>query len=322
MNKRKYIFIGSVLIIFLVLSSVLLISKKVKEVSKNNNDPVIKIEHLSIDNSAKSIYYINEEYEKPKIIAIFNNGLNIDITESHNLEIVGYNMQQPGTYDVLIRYSYEKQNLYTTYRIVVLSNDVVNISVTCKKSELIWGKSLSNKDLIVTAEFSDGRVEEIENYKIRYNSKPQECGPITVTIIYENLTTNFNINIVETTIEEKYVDFSNEAIKLLSRFGIDNPKTPIDYSLDIDAYGTPSIRFSGEFENQSVIDENEISYYLSSYFYDYEYIDGPIDSFDFILPCKMIVLKNSNNGFEVSFYLSRMFGNIKYIVVIKKGPIK
>lgn len=228
-------------------------------------------------------------------------------------------MHEPGTYDIIVVYEDQKlgKKLYYKYKIVVLSDEVSELNVQFKKNEIIWGTAIDKNDLIVKAIFSDGRIEEVSDYKMIYDSMPNDYGPIVVNISYKNYMSSFVINVVGMEIDEEYIELVNEGEKILTRMGVDNPSSPKNYKLVMNSDDKYIIKISGILGIKMETFEQLYQYLIENVLYDYEYIKGPEIYNDTFPPSQLIVFKNSLNDLTISFYFVGIMGMFEYIADIE-----
>ena len=111
-----------------------------------------------------------------------------------SVTVTGYNPNQEGVQTITV--TYEGESLTFTVEVV---DNIQTISLNgTPKSEYKYGEPIDVSGLSITATKSSGATENITvtNSMISgYN--PNQLGPQTVTVTYNNVTTTFNVNVVD-----------------------------------------------------------------------------------------------------------------------------
>lgn len=311
MSKTKKLIIIIISIITLAIATISLIiffPRDEKTVENKNK--------LIIAEGAKVTYHINDEFVVPLVILIKEDNTSTDVTNSQYLSFSGYDLSIKGDYDVLVSFDDSVIKTSTTYKIQVISNNVVDIKVKCSQESLIWGEYIDKNNIKVTAIYDDSYEEEVTDYKIYYDNKPEENGPIEVKIIYQNITKIFSVNVIEKDISDDYKNLVSEAKRILILLGIPNPTSPKNYELKFESSSNYYIAITGDFP-QELESEEDIFNYLYPIFTDYDQYGEIEDTYEMIFLSKKVVFINNDKELKTTIYITKLTGAYKYSIKIQ-----
>ena len=111
-----------------------------------------------------------------------------------SVTVTGYNPNQEGVQTITV--TYEGESLTFTVEVV---DNVQTISLNgTPKSEYKYGEPIDVSGLSITATKSSGATENITVTNSMISGyDPNQLGPQTVTVTYNNVTTTFNVNVVD-----------------------------------------------------------------------------------------------------------------------------
>ena len=162
----------------------------VEVIAKN----VISIELRQLPDKVE--YFEGEQFDKTGIIlvAIYDNE-DIEIVEDYIVS--GYD-GTVGIKAITLEYAGYKVSFTVKVKVKVMTR--LYISQYPAKINYIENEALDTTGLIVKAEYNNGSVEIVKGYEIvGFSSNP---GSHTITIVYEGMTTSYNINVVEKTLQD------------------------------------------------------------------------------------------------------------------------
>ncbi len=175
----------------------------------------------------ESVTYNTEiDFTKVKVIAIFEDESEVDLTTDYLVDSDAYNKAHGGTYVVKVNYNaYEEQSFNVTVTVEVVS---IELDTTNVDKDLAWGEEISLTNLVITAIYQDS--SESTNINIELISvdlggfDATVAGTYTITVIYNNsevIRASFDVAVAE---------------PLETGFRVDRSEIPetVTYNTDID----------------------------------------------------------------------------------------
>lgn len=144
----------------------------------------------------KTTYVQGQEIDPDgmEVTAYYNNGTNSVIT--------GYTIDKPtmdtGVQTVAVRYG----SLTTYIPITVIARQATGLFVTSppNKTTYVEGTDFDDTGLVIAASFNDGITESVEDYELA-GVDTSTVGSKVVTVMYQGLTTTFELNVVAKSLE-------------------------------------------------------------------------------------------------------------------------
>ena len=191
-NKIKKLFILGTLVsgMFMALSACnfnhLINPSNPSEQNSDSNSIKIPdgavLENIIVVNN-KDGYERNEELNLT-VTAVYSGNFSMQVT---NYEVSGYNNKETGNQTITVAYEDKTFSLDVFVREPVL----VNISALSNKESYEFGEDL---DIIVSANYSDGSSEQVENYQLDgYNAR--NPGQQNLLISYEGYTCSLKVKV-------------------------------------------------------------------------------------------------------------------------------
>jgi len=264
-------------------------------------------------------YYVNEDFVYPNVYLKNEDNSIVNITDSQNLSITGFDMSNSGIQTITIKYVDGKLICSYSYNIYVYSATPKTLRAKYEDSDIYWGEEIDRDKLTVTLFYSNSTSKQIYDYTINYDYRPDNYGKNKVTISYGELSTYFEINVIQKEVDQKYSVLEEEAKNLLIKFGVENPTSPKNYSLKIDINGDGVITAGGELDySEETISDLYALLYLSV-FSGYTLVEGPVETSELIFPGYKAVLVNEELSIETTIYLIQFNGPLQYVLRIKKA---
>ena len=155
----------------------------------------------------KTEYQVGDYFEKPLVYCWFDDDTEEEV--GWDCTYSGYNLGVQGSYTVLVTYVYEGITLTTTYGITVgeaSTPTLTGIQVQYATTEFEVGDSFIEPD--VYANYSDGSSSYITYYCSFSGYNMDVPGTYTVTVTYEEFTTQYTITVASSS-GPKSVTFSS-----------------------------------------------------------------------------------------------------------------
>ncbi|MBO6280566.1 MAG: endonuclease [Bacilli bacterium] len=161
------------------------------------------LESLSIENP-KTTYYVDDQFEKPDVIATFSDGKTENVKETASFS--GFDSSEEGENTIEVSYTSGDVTLSTSYKINILPKPVAKAlsyitATNPTTTEYYVGETFDPTGMVVTAYFNDDTSEEVTNYS--YPTEPfSKTGNIQVEISYtfEGVT---RTAVITVTVKEK-----------------------------------------------------------------------------------------------------------------------
>lgn len=193
------------------------------------------IENIEVLELPKLNYFVGQSFDSNglKVVANYNSGKQVDVTEdctftpSDNLKIE----------DEIITVSY--LNFTTEINISVSKVEMSSIEVTKKPTKLVYyeGESVDLSGIEVTANFNNGSTMILSS-GYTYSPEILSTSHSSVTITYQNLSTTYNITVLE---------------PVICKIEITNPPTKTSYFRG-DMIDTSGIKVIGTYTDGSTED--------------------------------------------------------------------
>lgn len=240
---------------------------------------------MVLGSGAKTEYNVGDTFEPAAVSLLFDDKQLVEITDSSKLTFSDYDMSKSGVYTVKVRYDSGDEYATASYLITVYNSVLESIRAEYKDESLLWGEKIDKNKLLVTANYSNSRSEQITDYELKYNSSPDTYGLIEVKVSYQGFVTTFNVQIVEKEIEPKYQELQDEVCRILTVLDVANPTCPKDYNFIYDANNVGSITTNGVLRGYSQDDTLALVSFLSNSVFDgYTLQSGPEETNEAIFP--------------------------------------
>lgn len=303
-------------ILMLVAIIVGVINKNDDDLSKDNPTNKNGIE-LIIGNDTITDYYINDEFIYPRVCVKYSDERVVDVTNSERLTVKGFDLSKSGVQTIEIKYYEGSLSAKYEYKIYIYPATVTSITATYSESEIFWGNKIDKEKLTVIAKYSNSTEKQIFDYKLKYNSEPENYGPNNVTVTYKDFSFSFTLNVIEKEVDEEYSSIEDEAKIILTKLGKINPTCPKDYSFIKNAYGKGYISSKGFFEGYTEDLANELYMFLGlDVFNGYNLTEGPDESIEAIFPSMKLVFNNETSRICATIYVLNRSEYLEYILHI------
>lgn len=143
----------------------------------------------------KTTYVFGQKFDPTGLVveATFDNGDVMEVTDYKVGDLpttTGYS---------LIPVTYQNTTAYFTVNMKEKAVDSIEVAKLPDKVTYVEGETFTDAGIKVVAKYNDGEEKQVDDY-ILTNTSTKTVGDKTVTVLYDGLTTTFNIKVIEKTI--------------------------------------------------------------------------------------------------------------------------
>ena len=141
----------------------------------------------------KTVYYTGDELNTTGLVieATYDNG---DVEQPTDYTVTGFD-NEPGLHVIEVTYD----GLKVTFNVNIIKTAISKLTITQKpiKTTYLLNESFDPTGLIVTAEYNNGDIKNVDDYQL--SEFENKAGKQNITVSYEGKTAEFSVTVIEKT---------------------------------------------------------------------------------------------------------------------------